>query len=892
MSLPPTQKDTTTHPSQGAVIDPVNKELKDKDVDRKLSLYTALLALRSSKLPSNAQLDAYLKYWKDLQSPSADPKTSQLSKDGQKLVRDVQDILESLRAVVKEKNSDELIQEFVWATRGTDDETASSQEVTTTNGSNKVPVTKDKAREDSQTAIKHLRTVLTLLVTNSEARKLLSDFGLVGRDLLSKTLVKAAENVAPNEEKMKAVNDPHRGEEKFVSKEQLEREKEEARQKLEAAKQKGDEKAEQAANTTIEEANKAEQEARANNDNIPSSTSAGDATAAAAPPAKKRGLNLMERMVGGVKDTFPSEHQEKVKAHYGRGKEFLTEEYFPESRRDQWIWRGKKVILECQQHPEYQQSLEWLIEFIKEYAKHGKTMGSQQLQDSRDSAPSSLYTSLRQLKVIAERFASGKSFDSLILDPVNALIDDANRDSELEAWWSDVGEYLEKCVREPGYVMEPASESRGRELQDRGRIFFGDERDPVEAKNVVQTGILGTPVPAQVQVGDAKVQGAKERGKYREHLDRVVAGAKQFFVVGVLEDQGNKRIGTDVQRLTKDLLFEGDQLTFKKDLWNDVRGVIIPGLIDHVGYIPIPRIEYTDETFDLVVENLTLSGRNLFPNVVEVELNNWMRWETFEKKDKGKDPKNAKNNSHHKFHLHLTQIQADMRDVLFYFNKKGGAIKIKDSGVADLVLGGEGMSVDIELRDSKDPGLLYDIQKVNVKIEGSLKVSIRDSKHDVLYKTLKPLMMGLVKKQVQKAVEGGVRSGLEWVSEELMAVKHRMDEASKKAASGDAEGTSEEIGRLKALQEAFKRTPSISSKDASISTTNSQFKVVANKRNSILGEVGHSGGWVAKVGEREKMIGTVPRSGVDEKGAAGAGAGGRTWKSEVFDLKYNTTASA
>lgn len=45
-----------------------------------------------------------------------------------------------------------------------------------------------------------------------------------------------------------------------------------------------------------------------------------------------------------------------------------------------------------------------------------------------------------------------------------------------------------------------------------------------------------------------------------------------------------------------------------------------------------------------------------------------------------------------------------MRDVLFYFNKKGGAIKIKDSGVADLVLGGEGMSVDINLRDTKDPG--------------------------------------------------------------------------------------------------------------------------------------------------------------------------------------------
>jgi tryptophanase len=32
-----------------------------------------------------------------------------------------------------------------------------------------------------------------------------------------------------------------------------------------------------------------------------------------------------------------------------------------------------------------------------------------------------------------------------------------------------------------------------------------------------------------------------------------------------------------------------------------------------VGYIPIPRAEYTDDHLDLVIENLTLSGRNLFP---------------------------------------------------------------------------------------------------------------------------------------------------------------------------------------------------------------------------------------------------------------------------------------
>lgn len=34
-----------------------------------------------------------------------------------------------------------------------------------------------------------------------------------------------------------------------------------------------------------------------------------------------------------------------------------------------------------------------------------------------------------------------------------------------------------------------------------------------------------------------------------------------------------------------------------------------------------------------------------------------------------------------------------MRDVMFYFNKKTGMPKLKDSGLADVLLGGEGITV-------------------------------------------------------------------------------------------------------------------------------------------------------------------------------------------------------
>ena len=58
----------------------------------------------------------------------------------------------------------------------------------------------------------------------------------------------------------------------------------------------------------------------------------------------------------------------------------------------------------------------------------------------------------------------------------------------------------------------------------------------------------------------------------------------------------------------------------------------------------------------------------------------------------------------------------------------------------------------------KDKSSVFHVHDVNVKV-ASLKFSIRDSKHDFLYKTLKPLATGLVRRQIQKAMADAVRTG-------------------------------------------------------------------------------------------------------------------------------------
>ncbi|KAF8799673.1 hypothetical protein BYT27DRAFT_7263679 [Phlegmacium glaucopus] len=190
----------------------------------------------------------------------------------------------------------------------------------------------------------------------------------------------------------------------------------------------------------------------------------------------------------------------------------------------------------------------------------------------------------------------------------------------------------------------------------------------------------------------------------------------------------NHQFGEDWAHLTKDLLFDNEvSLKFKPHLWNNIRKVILPQLIEQVRYLPIPCTEYTDDSLYLLVENLTLQGRNLFPNIIEMEAHNLIKF----------SPYDAITDDHnHHMTLRLHQMQADMRDCV-----------------------------------------LLSVQDVHVKVN-TLKFAIRDSKHDFLYKTLRPLATGLIKRQIQKAIKDALITGFEYIDGQLVAVRDRVLEAS------------------------------------------------------------------------------------------------------------------
>ncbi|KIM78295.1 hypothetical protein PILCRDRAFT_11286 [Piloderma croceum F 1598] len=105
----------------------------------------------------------------------------------------------------------------------------------------------------------------------------------------------------------------------------------------------------------------------------------------------------------------------------------FKEEYFPDECRDQFIYCGKKVIIEYQKHDDYEESMKWLLQFVEEYAQHGCKIGEHS-KDSHTALTSILPvpSSTRRVHVVWSK--------DIIFDAANNLIDDANKQVTIEAY--------------------------------------------------------------------------------------------------------------------------------------------------------------------------------------------------------------------------------------------------------------------------------------------------------------------------------------------------------------------------------------------------------------------------------------------------------------------------
>ncbi|KAG2357603.1 hypothetical protein BDR07DRAFT_1473435 [Suillus spraguei] len=442
MSLPPATKDISEHPKAGSAA-------KEADVSRTIHFYRAIKAFLQGRMPDNHQIDEILQYL--LKIPLVDE--NKLSPDGQKLVQDAREIIETARLIVTEKNADELFQSFIWNTRD-----ISLYSVNIDPG---VPPL-GRAKIDEKTAVCHLRTILSLILTKFEVRKLLSDFSIIGRDILAKEASKVAESLRPGEEELAHIDEAVPQDDETPV--------------LEAKIPGTDtvvERHPRADNATVTTGGGSQKSGKqivgegcaavddVKDDAKDKVSQAQDTAQEKADQARQQG-GIKERIrdyAGGVSERFPqqrnraSEHIERARKFPGRG----------------------KVIIECQKHSDYQDAIKWLLGEVERYVSYRQTAagrgGSAIAQICFDRA---LSATMSELRTLLERFTDGLSMDD-IFDASNALIDDARRDDEFRNWFHRLNTYIHKVLLEAGFVLENDCNREGNQILESGRHFWDEK---------------------------------------------------------------------------------------------------------------------------------------------------------------------------------------------------------------------------------------------------------------------------------------------------------------------------------------------------------------------------------------------------------------------------------
>lgn len=404
----------------------------------------------------------------------------------------------------------------------------------------------------------------------------------------------------------------------------------------------------------------------------------------------------------------------------------------PQERREQTIWRLKKMILECQQHPDYQEAITTLLDLAEQYGGHANTL-AQGGTGTVKGARSSLAQAEADLKTLIERFANGTSSDDL-WSAVNQIYEDAQKDPELKDWFKSMDKYIRRCLQEQGYILEEASTQEWNKLYDHGDYLL--------------------------------------RQKYKTHTDRVIDEVK--FLAGQFdEDAQNKQFAATVNKLFTDLgNDENGKPTFKPHLVKDVTEVILPAIFENVAYIPVPRVEYSDPQVDAVIENLVLESDNFMPNLLEINSENHMRW----------GRKKVTSKHQHAFEIKVSGVQMDLRDVSFYVKKKQGFPSITDQGVMDIILAGEGFGFTLKMSsaDKKDSQNFFKVDKVDVNIK-NMKLKVKKSKHKLLFAVAKPIALKAMRPAIQKAAEKAIKDNFNKADAFLKQVQVESDRALEEA---------------------------------------------------------------------------------------------------------------
>jgi Family of unknown function (DUF5923) len=486
------------------------------------------------KYPSNKQINVALT--SIVESNMLTNPTKQLSSEGRQLVKDLRDVIDSGKFLWLRKNYNEELQNFLYHTIE-----ASTQPNADT------PISKDTAKEHGNHALDGLRTLGRLLITNGQFRKLLEDITLLARDMVADGASKATQKIRPNQDRLKKIDEPaedHTWHETPPSIGEIKSSLKSKVQKTKETAQEGQDGTEDSSRSATGQSDPQETGRRTDVNGTPRRDIDQNAGASA-------GLQSTNDRASGLANQIPNDRKEKVRQvaqnTVNQAKDYLKEK-IPQKRRDQTISRLKKMVVEIQQHEDYQEAINTLISLSEEYFGGTKTLANDgQREATRSPHESNVQKAHSELKTLLENFADGTSMDDMF-DAADNLITDAKNDSEFTRWGKRFDKFIRRCLKEDGYILKDELTQEWGELSEQAQYFLNE--------------------------------------RYKDHTNKLTDEITRWCDY-LSKDPDSVAFGNMVQKLFTDLgQDKNGSVQFKPHLLTDVTDVIIPGFFENLHYVP------------------------------------------------------------------------------------------------------------------------------------------------------------------------------------------------------------------------------------------------------------------------------------------------------------------
>lgn len=438
----------------------------------------------------------------------------------------------------------------------------------------------------------------------------------------------------------------------------------------------------------------------------------------------------------------------------------VKDQVLTQERRDYLVDRLRSIVYEIQSHPEFESSLDELVDLSKEFA-HRTTSAvgavSNVTKDAADQHSGDIQKARTATRSLVESFAGGRSLDGLSAALRN-FGDDIANDDNLGTFIDDVREFLRRSIREPGYVQDSGYTDEANALINRGREVFTD--------------------------------------KYRTHVSNI---GREFKALGdaMAADPTTNQFADNLNELVSDLfLDENGRPTVKFDLVRDFAR-LLPVIAEKLEYLPVPRVEGSDDNVDYSFDNMVLRCTNLLPRHVHFHTDTTITMHPPVPYSDRVVSRREQGDMYikHRIHLTISTIRADARDITFYYKKKSGVARLSDYGTADVAVPDRGISIHITLvtgdeKARNDKGgntdRIFRIERAEAEVH-ELKLWLKGAKHDLLYKVLNPVLTRTAKKQIERALSERLHGLLVRINEQLVVVARQTANAVTDAAQATKE---------------------------------------------------------------------------------------------------------